>query len=139
MERDIFRGKVAISSSLGRIQQRVMSFPNFSPSDPFIGFRAHIYPSKHLPKHVFLSPPPSKLGAYFPLNTHRLVGVWGAGGGECIIAIYYYTPLPLNLANKQVTSKQATTSKQASTSPFRFGHCSASSLRALLYSSHPRA
>ena len=35
---------------------------------------------------------------------------------------------------KQATSKQAT-----STSPFRFGHCSASSLRALLYSSHPRA
>ena len=43
--------------------------------------------------------------------------------------IYYYTPLPLNLANKQATS----------TSPFRFGHYSASSLRALLYSSHPRA
>ena len=48
------------------------------------------------------------------------------------IYIYYYTPLPLNLANKQA-------SKQASTSPFRFGHCSASSLRAQLYSSHPRA
>ena len=46
-------------------------------------------------------------------------------------------PFPLYLANKQA-SKQA--SKQAtSTSPFRFGHCSASSLRALLYSSHPRA
>ena len=47
------------------------------------------------------------------------------------IYIYYYTPLPLNLANKQATSKQA------STSPFSFGHCSASSLRALLYPSHP--
>ena len=43
--------------------------------------------------------------------------------------IYYYTPLPLILANKQ----------QASTSPFRFGYCFASSLLALLYSSHSRA
>ena len=52
------------------------------------------------------------------------------------IYIYYYTPLPLNLANKQ---QQASNNKQAtttSTSPHRFGHCSASSLRALLYSSH---
>ena len=57
------------------------------------------------------------------------------------IYIYYYTPLPLNLANKQASNKQATSNKQqaTSTSPFRFGHCSASSLRALLYSSHPRA
>ena len=45
--------------------------------------------------------------------------------------MYYHTPLPLNLANKQA-------SKRATTSPFRFGYCSVSSLRALLYSSHPR-
>ena len=45
------------------------------------------------------------------------------------VYIHYYTPLPLNLANKQA-SKQAT-----STSPFCFGLCSISSLRALLYSS----
>ena len=51
------------------------------------------------------------------------------------ICIHYYIPLPLNLAN----NKEATTSKQASTSLFRFGHCLASWLRALLYSNHPRA
>ena len=59
---------------------------------------------------------------------------------KIMIYIYYYTPLPLNLANKQASKQQATSNKQATrTSPFRFGHCSASSLRALLYSSHPRA
>ena len=48
--------------------------------------------------------------------------------------IYYYTPLPLNLANKQQASnKQQATSN---TSPFRFGHYSVPPLRALLYSSH---
>ena len=69
---------------------------------------------------------------------------WG-GGGKALIyhththththTIYYYIPLPLNLANKQATSNK----QQASNKHFRFGHCSASSLRALLYSSHPRA
>ena len=64
-------------------------------------------------------------------------------GEFCLsLGIDYYTPLPLNLANKeaskQATSKQAS-NKQASTSPFRFGHCSASSLRVVLYSSHPKA
>ena len=54
-----------------------------------------------------------------------------------VLPIYYYTPLPLNLANKQQASKQQASKQQASTSPFRFGHCSAASLRALLYSSHP--
>ena len=39
---------------------------------------------------------------------------------------YYYTPLPLNLAN----NKQAI----SNTSPFRFGHYSVPLLRALLYS-----
>ena len=59
---------------------------------------------------------------------------WAAAkSGSSSGTIYYYTPLPLNLANKQA-SKQAT-----STSPFRFGHWSTSSLRALLYSGHPRA
>ena len=49
----------------------------------------------------------------------------------------YYTPLPLNLANNK---QQATSNKQASnTSPFRFGHCSVPTLRALHYSSHPTA
>ena len=52
------------------------------------------------------------------------------------ICIYYYTPLPLNLANKQ----QATSNnKQQALLFFCFGHCSASSLRALLYPSRPRA
>ena len=59
----------------------------------------------------------------------------------CPTLIYYYTlgpwdPLPLNLASKSQANKQQATT---STSPFRFGHCSASSLRALLYSRHPRA
>ena len=57
---------------------------------------------------------------------------------ELLYHTYYHTPLPLNLANKQA-SKQQASNKQASTFPFRFGNCSASSLRALLYSSHPRA
>ena len=52
--------------------------------------------------------------------------------------IYYYTLLPLNLANQQA-SKQASNNQQASTSPFRFGQCSAASLQALLHSGHPRA
>ena len=54
------------------------------------------------------------------------------------IYIYYYTPSPLNLANKQQASnKQATSKQQAtSTSPFCSGHCSASSLRTLLYPGH---
>ena len=42
--------------------------------------------------------------------------------------IYYYTPLPLNSANKQQATsnkQQATSNKQqaTSTSPFRFSHC----------------
>ena len=45
----------------------------------------------------------------------------------------YYTPLSLNLANKRASKEQA------STCLFRFGYCSASSLRAVLYSSPPRA
>ena len=49
-----------------------------------------------------------------------------------IVHIYYYTPLPLNLAsNKQASKQQA-----SNTSPFRVGHCSLPPLRALLYSSH---
>ena len=54
--------------------------------------------------------------------------------------MYYYTPLPLNLANEQATSKQQASNKQQATrtSPVRFGHYSASSLRALLYCSHPK-
>ena len=46
---------------------------------------------------------------------------------------YYYTPLPLNLANKQATSKQHATSNKHFSFPFW------PPLRALLYSSHPRA
>ena len=49
--------------------------------------------------------------------------------------IYYYTPLPLNLAYQQASNKQAT----SNASPFRFGHYSVPTLWALLYSSHPRA
>ena len=41
--------------------------------------------------------------------------------------------------DQQCVKNGSKTGKQASTSPFRFGHCSASSLRALLYSSHPKA
>ena len=48
--------------------------------------------------------------------------------------IYYETPLPLNLANKQQESN-----KQASISDFRFGYYFTSLLRALLYPSHLRA
>ena len=51
------------------------------------------------------------------------------------VLVYYYTPLPLNLANKQA-SKQATSKQASNPSPFRFGYCFASSLRALLYSKH---
>ena len=46
--------------------------------------------------------------------------------------IYYYTPLPLNLAKKQ----QASSKQQASTSSFYFAHSLASSLGALLYPIH---
>ena len=57
--------------------------------------------------------------------------VWG--GME--LRTYGYIHIPLNLANTQTTSnKQAT-----GTSPFCSGYCSVSSLRALLYSRHPRA
>ena len=42
----------------------------------------------------------------------------------CASAIYYYTPLPLNLANNK--QQQATTSNN--TSPCRFGHCSVPTL-----------
>ena len=64
---------------------------------------------------------------------------WGEGWRFEDINIYYYTPIPLNLANKQATSKQASTQQATSISPFDSCRCSASSLRALLYSSHPRA
>ena len=81
---------------------------------------------------------------YAPLCAFRtyLRAVWwshlelGEGCRLEEIHIYYYTPLPLNLANKQ---QQASNNKQqqaTSTSPHRFRHCSASSLRALHYSSH---
>ena len=53
--------------------------------------------------------------------------------------IYYYTPLPLNLANKQASKQQASNKQATTTSPFRFSHCFAASLRALLYSTHPGA
>ena len=49
--------------------------------------------------------------------------------------IYYYTPLPLNLANKQQASgKQASkqAGKQACNSGFHFGYCFAPLLKALL-------
>ena len=60
------------------------------------------------------------------------------------VGIYYYTLSPLNLANNKQASKQQASKQQASkqasnTSPFHFRHCSASLLRALLYSSHPTA
>ena len=74
---------------------------------------------------------------------------WEGGGGtpknHCRMAlinytnpkyIYYYTPLPLNLANKQATSKQQATSKHFS---FLFWLLLCPIAPALLYSSHPRA
>ena len=45
--------------------------------------------------------------------------------------IYYYTPLPLNLANNK--QQQATTSN---TSPCRFGHCSVPTLRIICPCGH---
>ena len=50
--------------------------------------------------------------------------------------IYYYSPVPLNLANKQ---QQATSNKQqatTSTSPCRFGRCSVPTLRIFCACSH---
>ena len=55
--------------------------------------------------------------------------------------IYYYTPLPLNLANNNTTTNKnnSTNNKQASISPFRSAHHTLSTLHTLLYSSQPRA
>ena len=54
--------------------------------------------------------------------------------------IYYYTPLPMLLANKMQASnkQQATSNKQqaSNTSPFYFGYYSVPPLETLLYSSH---
>ena len=54
------------------------------------------------------------------------------------LPIHYCTRLPLNLANQQA-SKKASNNKQQALLLSRFCHCSTSSLRTLLYSSHPTA
>ena len=53
-----FVPKLPIFSSLSRM----MSCPIFRPSNRLIGPDTHPYPSKYLPKHDFLSSPPSKQG-----------------------------------------------------------------------------
>ena len=57
------------------------------------------------------------------MGCQNLYGVWVLGVGKLYPpphSLYYHTPLPLNVAN----NRQQATSKQAITSPFRFGHSS---------------
>ena len=63
-----------------------------------------------------LNSPSQKYGGGPLTRPQSATGSWAGGGGHGHnMAIYYYTPLPLNLANTQ----QATTS----TSPCCFDHC----------------
>ena len=60
--------------------------------------------------------------------------VSGRASQLCLRAIYYYTPLPLNLANNK--QQQATSNNNNNTSPCRFGHCSVPTLRIICPCSH---
>ena len=53
-----------------------------------------------------------------------------------MIVIYYYTPLPLNLPNKQQQARNNSSKQQALLLPV-LAIAQASSLPALLYSGHP--
>ena len=69
-------------------------------------------------------------GAFRPVRGRR------GGGGQSSHGpyIYYYTPLPLNLANNK--QQQATSNNNNNTSPCRFGHCSVPTLRIICPCSH---
>ena len=87
--------------------------------------------------HLVHLRPPSFCGfqaSNSPNETPRPLYRWSLGGAREQHGSSIFGPLPLNLAsNKQHHQQQQATT---STSPFRFGYCSVSSLRALFYSSH---
>ena len=69
----------------------MLSCPILSPSNLLVSPKYQPYPSKYLPKHVFLSSP---IGGCpnFPFNTHYLVGMGGGGGGRKILPVVATVP-----------------------------------------------